>query len=108
LQLLSIFTTIRKGTLWRRAENIQQKTSQVAKKLIGTYCQLLAETHWDPPQADDLLQARVACIAPFFREESVQAAAFGARHRIPVVTIDCKHDHDILSLPIIFHPKEPF
>lgn len=78
------------------------------RTIFGTYCQLLADIHWDSAHEEDLARAKVACIDPFFREESVQTAALAARHHVPVVTTDCLHDHDIVPYASIIILGRPF
>ncbi|MBR6164334.1 MAG: carbohydrate kinase family protein [Clostridia bacterium] len=50
------------------------------------------ERWWSIPKEEDLAGCRAAAIDPFFREESLLAAALCERHGVPYVTIDCPHD----------------
>lgn len=47
---------------------------------------------WNVPKAQDISNARVAGIDPYFREESEKAAALCLEYKVPYVTIDCAGD----------------
>ena len=47
---------------------------------------------WSIPQEEDIASCKVAAIDPFFKDESLLAADLCARHHIPYVTIDSRHD----------------
>jgi len=47
---------------------------------------------WSIPKEDDIANARVAAIDPFFGAETTLAAELCIKHNIPYVTIDSEHD----------------
>lgn len=47
---------------------------------------------WSVPKEADIAGCRAAAIDPFFRDESLLAAEFCFKHKIPYVTIDSPHD----------------
>ena len=61
---------------------------------MGRFQTLFAsgERWWSIPKEQDIAGCRAAAIDPFFREESLLAAEFCARHHVPYVTIDCPPD----------------
>jgi sugar/nucleoside kinase (ribokinase family) len=50
---------------------------------------------WNDPQPDDISEAAIVCLDPYFREQSVQAARLCVEHRTPYVTLDCPYDGEI-------------
>ena len=50
------------------------------------------ERWWNIPKEEDIAGCKAAAIDPFFREESLLAAALCRQHGVPYVTIDCPHD----------------
>jgi sugar/nucleoside kinase (ribokinase family) len=67
------------------------------RAIFGSYGRLLEREDWNMPQQEDIRQAKVICLDPFFKEASQRAAEIGFEHSIPVVTIDCLHDDPILE-----------
>lgn len=61
---------------------------------MGRFQTLFAsgERWWNIPKEEDVAGCKAAAIDPFFREESLLAAALCRRHGVPYVTIDCPHD----------------
>ena len=61
---------------------------------MGRFQTLFAsgERWWNIPKEEDIAGCKAAAIDPFFREESLLAAALCRRHSVPYVTIDCPHD----------------
>lgn len=47
---------------------------------------------WNDPQPDDIEQASVACLDPYFRDESRKAAELCVRCQKPYVTLDCPYE----------------
>jgi sugar/nucleoside kinase (ribokinase family) len=47
---------------------------------------------WNDPQPDDIRDAEIVCLDPYFREQSLQAAQLCVEHRTPYVTLDCPYD----------------
>lgn len=71
--------------------------AQETRTIFGTYMRLLQEGKWNMPEADDVRQASVVSVDPFFGAASEQAAAIGCAEGIPVVTVDCPHDSALLA-----------
>lgn len=67
------------------------------RTIFGSYGRLLEEAGWNMPQEEDVREASVVCLDPFFARPASRAAeiAFGAG--IPVVTVDCKFDDPLLE-----------
>ena len=61
---------------------------------MGRFQTLFAsgERWWSIPKEEDIAGCRAAAIDPYFREESLLAAAICGRYGIPYVTIDCPDD----------------
>ena len=49
------------------------------------------ERWWSIPQEEDIAGCKAAAVDPYFREESLRAAALCQRHHVPFVTIDSPH-----------------
>lgn len=47
---------------------------------------------WNPPKEEDICQAQVAAIDPYFFEDSIHAAEICRDLKKPYVTIDCAYD----------------
>lgn len=60
---------------------------------MGTFQHLYQSglKRWNMPKEEDIIQADVAAIDPFFMEETQAAAELCVKHGKPYVTIDCKH-----------------
>ncbi len=67
------------------------------RTIFGTYVHLLADKAWNTPNEDDILQAGVVCLDPFFAEPALQVARIACDADIPVVTVDCAHDDPLLQ-----------
>ena len=66
------------------------------RTIFGNYVQLLfSNRKWNAPRKDHLARARLACIDPFFGEESRLAGQYATELEIPYVTIDCASDTDL-------------
>jgi len=64
-----------------------------SRTIFGNYIQLLSTTRqWDIPRKEHLASARLACIDPFFTEESHMAGQYAVESGIPYITIDCAFD----------------
>lgn len=64
-----------------------------SRTIFGNYIQLLSTTRqWNIPRKEHLTTARLACIDPFFSEESQLAGQFAVELGIPYITIDCPSD----------------
>ena len=66
------------------------------RTIFGTYGRLLEDARWNMPHEDDITQAKVVCLDPFFKEASARVAEIGFRASIPVITIDCRYDDPLL------------
>ncbi|MCL1971575.1 MAG: carbohydrate kinase family protein [Endomicrobia bacterium] len=67
------------------------------RTVFGTFASYYQEkiVRWNTPLEEDIKQAKVAGIDPFFGEESILAARFCGENRVPFVTIDLKYDNEI-------------
>jgi sugar/nucleoside kinase (ribokinase family) len=66
------------------------------RTIFGSYGRLLENAHWNAPHEEDVTQAKVICLDPFFGEASRRVADIGFQAGIPVVTVDCRHDDPLL------------
>jgi sugar/nucleoside kinase (ribokinase family) len=66
------------------------------RTIFGTYGHLLEAGNWNMPVSEDVLQAQVVCLDPFFREASMRVAVLGSEAGIPVVTVDIRHGSPLL------------
>jgi len=67
------------------------------RTIFGTYGRLLADEAWNMPREEDVLQARVVCLDPFFAYAALRVAEIASGADIPVVTVDCPHDSPLLQ-----------
>lgn len=70
--------------------------AQATRTIFGTYGRLLEEEKWNSPNADDVVQSKVVCLDPFFKEASRKVAEIGFDAGIPVVAVDCLYDDPLL------------
>jgi sugar/nucleoside kinase (ribokinase family) len=70
--------------------------AQETRTIFGSYGRLLENAHWNIPDEDDVAQAKVICLDPFFKEASSRVAEIGFQAGIPVVTVDCRYDYPLL------------
>jgi sugar/nucleoside kinase (ribokinase family) len=66
------------------------------RTIFGSYGRLLENAHWNTPHEEDVTQAKVICLDPFFDEASRRVADIAFQAGIPVVTVDCRHDDPLL------------
>ena len=67
-----------------------------SRTIFGNYIQLLSTTRqWNIPRKEHLASARLACIDPFFGEESQRAGQCAVELGIPYITIDCPSDGEL-------------
>lgn len=71
--------------------------AESTRTIFGNYGHLLESRKWNKPDEQDILDARVICLDPFFGEASARVAAIGADAGIPVVSVDCLHDDALLG-----------
>jgi sugar/nucleoside kinase (ribokinase family) len=64
-----------------------------SRTIFGNYIQLLnTSRQWNLPRKEHIASAKVACIDPFFGEESQLAGRYATELGIPYITIDCPYD----------------
>jgi sugar/nucleoside kinase (ribokinase family) len=64
-----------------------------SRTVFGNYASFhTGPKQWNDPQVQDVLDATMVCIDPYFREESRLAAELCVAHRKPYVTVDCRYD----------------
>jgi sugar/nucleoside kinase (ribokinase family) len=64
-----------------------------SRTIFGNYNQVLSTTRqWNIPRKEHLTSAKLACIDPFFAEESLLAGQYAVELGIPYITIDCPSD----------------
>jgi sugar/nucleoside kinase (ribokinase family) len=67
-----------------------------SRTVFGNYIRLLSTTgQWNNPRKEHLASARLACIDPFFEEESQLAGQFAVELGIPYITIDCPFSSEL-------------
>jgi sugar/nucleoside kinase (ribokinase family) len=71
--------------------------AQGKRTIFGTYGRLHEDKRWNVPIEDDVVQAKVICLDPFFEKTSALVAKIGADSGIPVVTVDCLHDDPLIA-----------
>lgn len=67
------------------------------RTIFGRYGRLLEREDWNMPVADDIRQASIVCLDPFFTAASLRAAEIASDSGIPVVTVDCLFDDPLLQ-----------
>jgi sugar/nucleoside kinase (ribokinase family) len=67
------------------------------RTIFGTYGRLLDQAAWNSPREEDIVQAKVVCLDPFFAEPAAQAAETAFNAQVPVVVVDCRHDDPLLK-----------
>lgn len=66
------------------------------RTIFGNYIQLLSTSRqWNIPCKEHLASARLACIDPFFGEESQLTGRYSVELGIPYITIDCPLDGEL-------------
>ena len=67
-----------------------------SRTIFGNYIRLLfTNRQWNSPRKEHLAAARLACIDPFFGEESRLAGQYAVELKIPYITIDCPFDGEL-------------
>ena len=62
------------------------------RTIFGNYIELFASTRkWNAPSREDIQAAAIACLDPFFREESELVGRLAHESGVPYVTIDCPY-----------------
>jgi sugar/nucleoside kinase (ribokinase family) len=66
------------------------------RTVFGTYVKLFsAGPEWNEPCREDIEAAKVICMDPFFREESLAVSRICTELNKPYITVDCKYDDEI-------------
>jgi sugar/nucleoside kinase (ribokinase family) len=72
-----------------------------SRTVFGQYVELLySGRQWNIPCKEDVARARMACIDPFFQEESRLAVRFAVELGIPYVMIDCGSQDELATSPV--------
>ncbi len=67
-----------------------------SRTVFGNYASFHAgERQWNEPRPEDVAEADVVCLDPYFREQSLQAARLCVARRRPYVTLDCPYEGEI-------------
>jgi len=67
-----------------------------SRTIFGNYIDLLStQRKWNTPRKVDLARAKIACVDPPFRDESLMVGRYAIELEIPFVTIDCPYDHEL-------------
>jgi sulfofructose kinase len=73
-------------------------SDEQTRTIFGNYIDLLSSTRkWNIPCKDDIARARIACVDPPFRAESVLVGKFSTELAIPFVSIDCPYNQELAS-----------
>ncbi|MBE0696221.1 MAG: carbohydrate kinase family protein, partial [Anaerolineaceae bacterium] len=68
------------------------------RTIFGNYIDLLATTRkWNIPHKADIQRARIVCVDPPFGDESVLVGRYSLELKVPFVSIDCAHDHELAT-----------
>ena len=70
--------------------------AEKTRTIFGRYGRLLEHEHWNKPVPEDVRQAKVVCLDPFFNKASLRVAEIAFDSGVPIVTIDCLHDDPLL------------
>jgi len=66
------------------------------RTIFGRYGHLLERRDWNVPIPDDVRQAKIVCLDPFFTKASLRVAEIASNSGVPTVTIDCLLDDPLL------------
>ncbi len=68
-------------------------TDKETRTVFGHYAGFHAgPKQWNDPRPEDIAEASIICLDPYFREESRMAAELCVKLGKPYVTLDCRHD----------------
>ncbi len=70
---------------------------EYTRTIFGSYGKLLENAEWNRPRAEDVIDSRVVCLDPFFKDASADAARLAAGAGVPVVTVDCRVDDPLAA-----------
>lgn len=66
------------------------------RTIFGNYGHTFGSVaNWNDVHEEDIQNAKVVCLDPFFRAASEQVAVYCMKHKKPYVTLDCPYDSDI-------------
>jgi len=66
------------------------------RTIFGRYGRLLEREDWNMPVPEDVRQAKIVCLDPFFAKASLRVAEIAAESGVPTITIDCLLDVSLL------------
>ena len=66
------------------------------RTIFGTYGNLFsAGRKWNIVNEEDIENAKIVCLDPFFKDESKIVSEICIKNRIPYVTVDCRYEDEI-------------
>jgi sugar/nucleoside kinase (ribokinase family) len=66
---------------------------RTTRTVFGNYAGFHAgPRQWNEPRAQDIRDAGIVCLDPYFRDESRKVAELCVAHETPYVTLDCEYD----------------
>lgn len=72
------------------------------RTVLGTYGRLLSgERQWDQPLPEDIQDARLVNLDPFFKEESLTVSRMCKKYHKPYVTVDCTYTDEIAVMATV-------
>lgn len=73
-------------------------SDEKSRTIFGNYIDLLnTERKWNIPKKADISRAKIVCVDPPFKKESVQVGEYALELGIPFVSIDCPYDQPLAS-----------
>jgi sugar/nucleoside kinase (ribokinase family) len=73
-------------------------SDEKTRTIFGNYIDLLSTTRkWNIPRKVDLEGVRIACVDPFFGEQSILAGHYAFEMGVPFVSVDCAYDHELAT-----------
>jgi sugar/nucleoside kinase (ribokinase family) len=68
---------------------ISDKTSRT---IFGNFARFHSgKKQWNTPREEDIQNASMVCLDPYFKEEALHVSQMCVQHNKPYITIDCKH-----------------
>ncbi len=68
-------------------------TDKNSRTVFGNYAAFhRGEKQWNDPEEEDIRNASMVSLDPYFKQESLTVAKLCVKHKKPYVTIDCKYD----------------
>ena len=73
-------------------------SDSAGRTIFGNYGDLQNTTRkWNIPHKSDVVRARLACIDPPFKAESLLASRYACQLHIPYITIDCPYQEELAN-----------